>query len=60
MKKYAFIPSRDGKSETLSVLKEFLTSAGYDVKVFEESVALAYEGLVDNDLTGIAISMGAV
>ena len=32
---------------------------GIDVKVIEESVALAYEGLVDNDLTGIAISMGA-
>ena len=41
------------------VLKQIIESYGYDVKVIEESVALAYEGLVDNDLTGIAISMGA-
>ena len=41
------------------VLKQIIESYGYNVKVVEESVALAYEGLVDNDLTGIAISMGA-
>ena len=48
MKKYAFIPSRDGKSETLSVLKEFLTSAGYDVKVLigKSSIFEAYGGAV--------------
>ena len=41
------------------VLKQIIEQYGYDVKVIEESVALAYEGLVDNELTGIAISMGA-
>ena len=41
------------------VLKQIIEGYGYDVKVVEESIALAYEGLVDNDLTGIAISMGA-
>ena len=41
------------------VLKQIIEGYGYDVKVIEESIALAYEGLVDNDLTGIAISMGA-
>ena len=41
------------------VLKQIIETYGYNVKVIEESVALAYEGLVDNDLTGIAISMGA-
>ena len=41
------------------VLKQIISGYGYDVKVIEESVALAYEGLVDNELTGIAISMGA-
>jgi len=41
------------------VLRQIIESYGYNVKVIEESVALAYEGLVDNDLTGIAISMGA-
>ena len=41
------------------VLKQIIETYGYSVKVIEESVALAYEGLVDNDLTGIAISMGA-
>jgi len=41
------------------VLKQIIGTYGYNVKVIEESVALAYEGLVDNDLTGIAISMGA-
>ena len=41
------------------VLKQIIEGYGYKVKVLEESIALAYEGLVDNDLTGIAISMGA-
>ena len=41
------------------VLKQIIETYGYSVKVIEESVALAYEGLVDNELTGIAISMGA-
>ena len=41
------------------VLKQIIDGYGYKVKVLEESVALAYEGLVDNNLTGIAISMGA-
>jgi len=41
------------------VLQQIITGYGYNVKVVEESIALAYEGLVDNDLTGIAISMGA-
>jgi len=41
------------------VLKQIIEQYGYDVKVVEESIALAYEGLVDNELTGIAISMGA-
>ncbi len=41
------------------VLKQIIEGYGYKVKVVEESIALAYEGLVDNDLTGIAISMGA-
>ena len=37
------------------VLKQIIGGYGYDVKVVEERVALAYEGLVDDDLTGIAI-----
>ena len=41
------------------VLQQIIAGYGYNVKVVEESIALAYEGLVDNDLTGIAISMGA-
>ena len=41
------------------VLKQIIGGYGYNVKVIEEAVAIAYEGLVDNDLTGIAISMGA-
>ena len=41
------------------VLKQIIEGYGYNVKVVEESIALAYEGLVDDDLTGIAISMGA-
>ena len=41
------------------VLKTIIDGYGYDVKVIEEAVAIGYEGLVDNNLTGIAISMGA-
>tara|TARA_R110000765_G_scaffold391844_1_gene484826 strand:+ start:5341 stop:6042 length:702 start_codon:yes stop_codon:yes gene_type:complete len=44
MAKYAFIPSRTGKSETLEKLKDFFTSAGYTVKVLvgESSIFKAY------------------
>ena len=41
------------------VLRTIIEQYGYDVKKIEESVALGYEGLVDTQLTGIAISMGA-
>ena len=41
------------------VLKTIIDQYGYDTKVIEEGVALGYEGLVDYNLTGIAISMGA-
>ena len=41
------------------VLKAIIEGYGYSAKPIGESVALAYEGLVDNNLTGIAISMGA-
>jgi hypothetical protein len=41
------------------VLKTIIDGYGYKTKVIEEGVALAYEGLIDNNLTGIAISMGA-
>tara|TARA_Y100001938_G_C8049660_1_gene410971 strand:- start:176 stop:1225 length:1050 start_codon:yes stop_codon:yes gene_type:complete len=41
------------------VLKTIIESHGYKARAIEEAVALAYEGLVDDNLTGIAISMGA-
>ena len=41
------------------VLRTIIEQYGYNVKKIEESVALGYEGLVDTQLTGIAISMGA-
>ena len=41
------------------VLKQIIEGYGYKARVIEEAVALAYEGLVDDNLTGIAISMGA-
>ena len=41
------------------VLRTIIEQYGYDVKKIEESVALGYEGLVDTQLTGVAISMGA-
>ena len=41
------------------VLRTIIEQYGYSVKKIEEAVALGYEGLVDTQLTGIAISMGA-
>jgi hypothetical protein len=41
------------------VLRTIIEQYGYDVKKIEESVALGYEGLVDTQLTGVALSMGA-
>jgi hypothetical protein len=41
------------------VLKTIIDSYGYNVKKIEEAVALGYEGLVDSELTGVCISMGA-
>lgn len=41
------------------VLKAIIEGFGYSAKKIEEAVALAYEGLIENGLTGIAISMGA-
>lgn len=41
------------------VLKTIIEGYGYKARAIEEAVALAYEGLVDDNLTGIAISMGA-
>ena len=42
------------------VLKTIIEQYGYNVKVIEEAVAIGYEGLVDNQLTGVAISMGCL
>ena len=41
------------------VLRTIIEQYGYSVKKIEEAVALGYEGLVDTQLTGVAISMGA-
>ena len=41
------------------VLRTIIEQYGYKAKKIEEPVALGYEGLVDSELTGIAISMGA-
>ena len=41
------------------VLRTIIEQYGYNVKKIEEAVALRYEGLVDTQLTGVAISMGA-
>ena len=41
------------------VLKQIIESVGYKARPINEAEALAYAGLVDNNLTGIAISMGA-
>lgn len=45
MRKYAFIPSRTGKSETLDKLKAFLKSVGYSIKVLigKSSIFEAYD-----------------
>ena len=56
-----FKTNRPRKRSFLSrgCIKNIIDGYGYDVKVIEEAVAIGYEGLVDNNLTGIAISMGA-
>ena len=41
------------------VLRTIIEQYGYSVKQIEEAVAIGYEGLVDTQLTGVAISMGA-
>ena len=41
------------------VLRTIIEQYGYNVKKIEEAVAIGYEGLVDTQLTGVAISMGA-
>lgn len=41
------------------VLGQIIESLGYTPMVIKEAVALAYHGLVDDNLTGIAISLGA-
>jgi len=58
------IPSKpiDVQRETSyheDVLKTIIEQYGHTVKVIEEAVAIGYEGLVDTQLTGVAISMGA-
>ena len=41
------------------VLRTIIEQYGYNVKKIEEAVAIGYEGLVDTQVTGVAISMGA-
>lgn len=41
------------------VLKQIIESVGYKARAINEAEALGYAGLVDDNLTGIAISMGA-
>ena len=41
------------------VLRTIIEQYGYNVKKIAEAVAIGYEGLVDTQLTGVAISMGA-
>jgi len=41
------------------VLGQIIESLGYTPMVIKEAVALAYHGLVDDNLTGISISLGA-
>ena len=58
------IPSKpiDVQRETSyheDVLRTIIEQYGYKVKKIEEAVAIGYEGLVDTQLTGVAISMGA-
>ena len=40
-------------------MRTIIEQYGYSVKKIEEAVAIGYEGLVDTQLTGVAISMGA-
>ena len=42
-----------------SVLQSLIDGLGYSSRAINEAEALAYTGLVDNNLTGIAISFGA-
>lgn len=58
------VPSKPIDREALvnyheDALSNLIESLGYKPVSVEEAVALAYEGLADHDLTGIAISMGA-
>ena len=58
------VPSQPIDAESLvnyheDVLSNIISSLGYTPQSIPEAVALGYEGLVDDDLTGIAISMGA-
>ena len=39
------------------VLGTIIEGAGYKAKKIEEAVAIGYEGLVDNNLTGIAMAV---
>jgi len=41
------------------VLKTIIEGYGYNTKKIEEAVAIGYEGLIENQLTGVAISFGA-
>jgi len=41
------------------ILKTIIKSLGYEAKSLNEAVALAYIGLAEDELTGIAISLGA-
>jgi len=41
------------------ILKQIIETLGYKARAINEAEALAYTGLVDNNLTGISISMGA-
>ena len=41
------------------VLRTIIEQYGHKVRKIEEAVAIGYEGLVDTQLTGVAISMGA-
>ena len=58
------IPSNPIDEENLvdyheDVLKQLIEQTGYTARSINEGEALAFAGLVDDNLTGIAISMGA-
>ena len=58
------VPSKPIDADSLvnyheDVLSNIISSLGYTPQSIPEAVALGYEGLIDDDLTGIAISMGA-